>query len=160
MSKPNYRIAENNKINEFFSKIRVLDNSGKFSDSRFIVQETENGKIILYKRIKDAEMPMYDEIIEQFKKPLPDSEGQEPILHPPCRIGDIVYRINKGAKNPVIEMTVTELRLRLRNGTTELEIIASDDDGGTCSYSVSDMGKKLFLTKPEASNTYLRGENR
>jgi hypothetical protein len=62
------KIAENNRINEHLSNIRVLSDYDSKKDERFIVQRTETGKIILFKKVTDAEMSQYhNELIEQLK---------------------------------------------------------------------------------------------
>jgi hypothetical protein len=76
-------------------------------------------------------------------------------LRSPCRVGDIVYRVNKGAIKPVIEMIVTEIRFKLlRSGRLIEEIITSDDvatmDGDTLVYHEKDFGRNVFLTKDMA----------
>ena len=71
----------------------------------------------------------------------------------PCKVGDIVYRINKGAKNPVIAIKVTEITMKaLRNGDTIMKIICEDINSGCRTYYQSDIGTKLFLTEEEAKH--------
>lgn len=64
----------------------------------------------------------------------------------PCKVGDIMFRINKGAKNPVIELTVTQIDITTRS--YNLEVI--DRDCGELMCFKSDIGRTIFLTREEA----------
>lgn len=38
-----------------------------------------------------------------------DLEEQGLLVRLPCKVGNTAFRINKGAKNPIIELTVTQI---------------------------------------------------
>lgn len=83
------------------------------------------------------------------------AEEQGLLLKTPCKIGNTVFRINNGTKNPIIPMVISEIRYKaLRSGKVIMKIMGSDDimtkaDG--CSvYYEEEIGKKIFLTKEEA----------
>ena len=82
-------------------------------------------------------------------------EEQGLILKPPCKVGDVVYRINKGARNPVIGLVVTEIRHKaLRSGKIVEKLMCSDDiavkTNGCLVYYPEEIGKKIWLTRAEA----------
>ncbi len=59
----------------------------------------------------------------------------------------MVYRINNGAKIPIIDMVVSAIEIR--SGVT-LIITADVKDGNTHSYSVRQIEKDIFLSESEA----------
>jgi len=75
---------------------------------------------------------------------------------PPCKVGDIVYRINVGAKEPIIPLIVSEIRHEaLKEGKTLMRIICSYDlKLKTRDYNIfyypKEIGKKIFLSKEAA----------
>ena len=73
-------------------------------------------------------------------------EEQGLLARLPCKVGDIMFRINKGAKNPVIELTVTQINITRRS--YNLEVI--DRDCGELMCFKNDIGKTVFLTRKEA----------
>lgn len=75
-----------------------------------------------------------------------DLEEQGLLVRLPCKVGDIMFRINKGAKNPVIELTVTQIDITTRS--YNLEVI--DRDCGELMCFKSDIGRTIFLTREEA----------
>lgn len=75
-----------------------------------------------------------------------DLEEQGLLLRLPCKVGDIMFRINKGAKNPIIELTVTQIDITRRS--YNLEVI--DRDCGELMCFKNDIGKTVFLTREEA----------
>lgn len=75
-----------------------------------------------------------------------DLEEQGLLARLPCKVGDIMFRINKGAKNPVIELTVTQINITRRS--YNLEVI--DRDCGELMCFKNDIGKTVFLTRKEA----------
>lgn len=68
------------------------------------------------------------------------------VVRLPCKVGDIMFRINKGAKNPVIELTVTQIDITTRS--YNLEVI--DRDCGELMCFKNDIGKTIFLTREDA----------
>lgn len=73
-------------------------------------------------------------------------EEQGLLARLPCKVGDIIFRINKGAKNPIIELTVTQINITRRS--YNLEVI--DRDCGELMCFKNDIGKTIFLTREEA----------
>lgn len=81
-----------------------------------------------------------------------DLEEQGRLISLPCKVGDALYRVNKGAKEPVIMMHVLQLHIKqLHKDRTVIKIITiNDDDMGESCYFLEDIGKTVFLTKSEA----------
>ena len=75
-------------------------------------------------------------------------EEQKKLMKLPCAVGDTVYRINKGKKEPIIPMRVIGIAIRNEN---ELVIQTKDiaDDNHNL-YSKNSIGKTVFLTKEAA----------
>lgn len=81
-----------------------------------------------------------------------DAEEQRLILKLPCKVGDPLYRINKGAREPVIMMHIIQLCIKkLSKDRIVIRIDTIDDNGGSDNYYFQfDIGKKIFLTREEA----------
>ena len=75
-----------------------------------------------------------------------DLEEQERLLRLPCRLNDIVYRINKAARVPIIKMAVK--RIVLFDKSYALEVV--DEYGGQLLFLADDIGKVLYITREEA----------
>lgn len=92
-----------------------------------------------------------------------DIEEQGRLVKLPCKVGDTLYRVNKGAKEPVIMMRVLQLYIKqLHKDRTAIKIITiNDDDMGESCYFLENIGKTVFLTKSaaEAKLKELRGNN-
>ena len=80
-----------------------------------------------------------------------DLEEQGLIVRFPCKIGDTVYRVNAGAKQPIIPMTVSEIHfLCYKNErAVRFDTIGKEDMGESC-YRLEDIGRIVFLTHEEA----------
>lgn len=80
-----------------------------------------------------------------------DLEEQGLLVRLPCKIGDTVYRVNAGAKQPIIPMTVSEIHfLCYKNErAVRFDAIGKEDMGESC-YRLEDIGKIVFLTREEA----------
>lgn len=80
-----------------------------------------------------------------------DAEEHGLLVKFPCKIGDTVYRVNAGAKQPIIPMTVSEIHfLCYKNErAVRLDAIGKGDMGESC-YRLEDIGKTVFLTREEA----------
>lgn len=85
------------------------------------------------------------ELLEELKS-YKGLEEQGLLVRLPCKVGDIMFRINKGAKNPVIELTVTQIDITTRS--YNLEVI--DRECGELMCFKSDIGRTIFLTREEA----------
>lgn len=80
-------------------------------------------------------------------------EEQGRLVKLPCKVGDIVYRINIGAKIPIIPLRVIEYRLKIVGNCFREKICCSDDflcKQLSVIYYKEDIGDKVFLTKQEA----------
>lgn len=79
-----------------------------------------------------------------------EEQGKLPKL--PVALGDTAYRINKGAKEPIIPMKVCEIGvISLKVGGFVMQIMCRDELGnGETHYLSADFGKTVFLTRPEA----------
>ena len=81
-----------------------------------------------------------------------DLEKQGLLLRLPCKVGDIIYRVNTGAKEPVIKMRVLQVNYKqLHKDRIIIRIDAiNDNDMRENCYLLEDIGKTVFLTKAEA----------
>lgn len=80
-----------------------------------------------------------------------DLEEQGLFVRLPCKVGDTVYRVNAGAKQPIIPMTVSEIHfLCYKNErAARFDAIGKEDMGESC-YRLEDIGRIVFLTHEEA----------
>lgn len=85
-------------------------------------------------------------------KDFEDAEEQGLLLRLPCKVGDTLYRVNKGAKEPVIMMRVIQLYIKqIHKDRTVMRIDAINDaDMGESCYLPCDIGERIFLTRAEA----------
>ena len=81
-----------------------------------------------------------------------DLEEQGLLLRLPCKVGDIIYRVNTGAKEPVIKMRVLQVNYKqLHKDRIVIRIDAiNDNDMRENCYLLEDIGKTVFLTQAEA----------
>lgn len=81
-----------------------------------------------------------------------DAEEQGLLLRLPCKVGDTLYRVNKGAKEPVIMMRVIQLYIKqIHKDRTVMRIDGINDaDMGESCYLPCDIGERIFLTREEA----------
>ena len=92
--------------------------------------------------------------VENMIKKLATYEGLEEqglLVRLPCKIGDTVYRVNAGAKQPIILMTVSEIHFLCYKNERAIrfDAIGKEDMGESC-YRLEDIGKIVFLTREEA----------
>jgi hypothetical protein len=92
--------------------------------------------------------------IQQVFKKLADYEDLEEqglLVRLPCKVGDTAYRVNAGAKQPIIPMTVLEIHfLCYKNErAVRFDAIGKEDMGESC-YRLEDIGRIVFLTHEEA----------
>lgn len=80
-----------------------------------------------------------------------DLEEQGLLVRLPCKVGDTVYRVNAGAKQPIIPMTVSEIHFLCYKNERAVRFDAIDKEymGESC-YRLEDIGKIVFLTREEA----------
>lgn len=95
--------------------------------------------------------------IHEWLRRYEDLGEQGRLAELPCAVGDTVYRINKGAKEPIIPMTVVEVgTLSLKTGGLAIQITCRDNaDGGETCYVDTEFGKIVFFRREEAE-TYLK----
>ena len=81
-----------------------------------------------------------------------DAEEQGLLLRLPCKVGGTLYRVNKGAKEPVIMMRVIQLYInQIHKDRTVMRIDAINDaDMGESCYLPCYIGERIFLTREEA----------
>lgn len=90
-------------------------------------------------------------IMQKELKKYKDLEEQGLLMRLPCKVGDTVYRVNAGAKQPIIPMTVSEIHfLCYKNErAVRFDAIGKEDMGESC-YRLEDIGRIVFLTREEA----------
>lgn len=90
------------------------------------------------------------ELLEELKS-YKEAEEQGLLVRLPCKVGDTVYRVNAGAKQPIIPMTVSEIHfLCYKNErAVRFDAIGKEDMGESC-YRLEDIGRIVFLTREEA----------
>ncbi len=82
-----------------------------------------------------------------------DAEEQGLLLRLPCKVGDTLYRVNKGAKEPVIMMRVIQLYIKqIHKDRTvmRIDVINDADMGEESCYFPCEIGERIFLTREEA----------
>lgn len=94
----------------------------------------------------------YERSIYNRLKDYEDAEEQGLLLRLPCKLGDIIYRVNTGAKESVIKMRVLQVIYKqLHKDRIIIRINAiNDNDMGESCYLLEDFGKTVFLTQAEA----------
>lgn len=87
------------------------------------------------------------------------AEEQGLLFRLPCKVGDAIYRVNAGAKEPVIKMRVLQVHYKeLHKNRIIIRIDAiNDKDMGESCYLLEDFGKTVFLTKAEAEQKLKEG---
>ena len=90
------------------------------------------------------------EWLEELKS-YKEAEEQGLLVRLPCKVGDTAYRVNAGAKQPIIPMTVSEIHfLCYKNErVVRFDAIGKEDMGESC-YRLEDIGRIVFLTREEA----------
>lgn len=109
---------------------------------------------------KDGRYKALEEIAERLAN-REQAEEQGLLLRPPCKVGDTLYRVNKGAKEPVIMMRVIQLYVKqLHKDRTVIRIDAiNDNDMDESCYFLEDIGEKVFFTREEAKAKLKEMEN-
>ena len=89
------------------------------------------------------------ELLEELKS-YKEAEEQGLLVRLPCKVGDTVYRVNAGAKQPIIPMTVSEIHfLYYKNErVVRFDAIGKEDMGESC-YRLEDIGRIVFLAREE-----------
>lgn len=96
-------------------------------------------------------------IMQKELKSYKDLEEQGLLVRFPCKVGDTVYRVNAGARQPIIPMTVSEIHfLCYKNErAVRFDTIGKEDMGESC-YRLEDIGRIVFLTREEAEKKLRR----
>lgn len=90
------------------------------------------------------------EWLEELKS-FKEAEKQGLLVRLPCKVEDMVYRVNVGAKQPIIPMTVSEIHFLCYKNERVVRIDAIDkEDMGESCYRLEDIGRIVFLTNEEA----------
>ena len=99
------------------------------------------------------------EWLEELKS-YKEAEEQGLLMKLPCKVGDTVYRVNAGAKQPIIPMTVSEIHfLCYKNERViRFDAIGKEDMGESC-YRLEDIGRIVFLTHEEAEKKLEESQN-
>lgn len=96
----------------------------------------------------------YKELVEIAEKLANREQAEEQgrLLRLPCKLGDPLYRINVGSKEPVIMMRVIQIFVKqfYPNKTVVRIDAINDDDMDESCYLLSDIGKRAFFTREEA----------
>ena len=89
-----------------------------------------------------------------------DLEEQGLLVRLPCKVGDTVYRVDAGAKQPIIPMTVSEIHfLCYKNErAVRFDAIGKEDMGESC-YRLEDIRRIVFLTHEEAEKKLEESQN-
>ena len=105
----------------------------------------------LWERACEPDCEEIDAVYRKLKD-YEDAEEQGLLLRLPCKVGDTLYRVNKGAKEPVIMMRVIQLYIKqIHKDRTVMRIDAiNDTDMGESCYLPCDIGERIFLTREEA----------
>lgn len=120
---------------------RYVPNNEKEGTAGIKVFESEN-KIPLVKVLSGEYLYPAIEKLADYE----ELEEQGLLVRLPCKVGNTAFRINKGAKNPIIELTVTQINIIRKS--YNLEVV--DKDGGELMYFKSEIGNSIFLTREEA----------
>ena len=105
----------------------------------------------MWERACEPDCEEIDAVYRKLKE-YEDAEEQGLLLRLPCKVGDTLYRVNKGAKEPVIMMRVIQLCIKqIHKDRTVMRIDAINDaDMGESCYLPCDIGERIFLTREEA----------
>lgn len=105
----------------------------------------------LWERACEPDCEEIDAVYRKLKD-YEDAEEQGLLLRLPCKVGDTLYRVNKGAKEPVIMMRVIQLYIKqIHKDRTVMRIdVINDTDMGESCYLPCDIGERIFLTREEA----------
>lgn len=105
----------------------------------------------LWERACEPDCEEIDAVYRKLKD-YEDADEQGLLLRLPFKVGDTLYRVNKGAKEPVIMMRVIQLYIKqIHKDRTVMRIDAINDaDMGESCYLPCDIGERIFLTREEA----------
>ena len=145
-------------IQYYYSRQKVRDSMER------LTYVAENGEVLFHpadlpddegititQLAKDGRYKALEEIAERLAN-REQAEEQGLLLRLPCKVGDTLYRVNKGAKEPVIMMHVIQLYIKqIHKDRTIMRIdVINDADMGESCYLPCDIGERIFLTREEA----------
>ena len=125
---------------------------------RYIPNDEKNGISGIKVFESDDKVPLVKVLSGEYLYPAIEKlatyeelEEQGLLVRLPCKVGDTVYRVNAGAKQPIIPMTVSEIHfLCYKNErAVRFDAIGKEDMGESC-YRLEDIGRIVFLTREEA----------
>ena len=146
----------------------LSDNAEYWLKAYFKLKDYEDLEELIGVSLKDLTKIFNDHIPEDCKNPkktivLTDDDvdrwngyksvdEQGLLLRLPCKVGDELYRINCGAKEPIIKMRVLQIHFKQLHKDRNLIRIdtINDKDMGEGCYLLDDLGKTVFLTQAEA----------
>ena len=126
----------------------VAEKNYRGADFESIDSVDDDIKANCIKRAKEHEqLANWLEELKSYK----DAEEQGLLVRLPCKAGDTVYRVNAGAKQPIIPMTVSEIHFFCYKNerVVRFDAIGKEDMGESC-YRLEDIGRIVFLTREEA----------
>ena len=109
-------------------------------------EEKNNGGLLTTSLIDSTKV---DKLIQKLGK-YEDLEEKGLMIKNPVAIGDIVYRINEFAQNPLIPMGVTAITIKGLTNTFKELTCKECIFGGEITYRFTDIGEKVFITKESA----------
>lgn len=137
----NQYVKEYEQIAEWLEELKSYKDIGTLKELKEL---KENGAFTGLELAKLA-------IMQKELKKYEDLEEHGLLVRLPCKVGETVYRVNAGAKQPIIPMTVSEIHfLCYKNErAVRFDAIGKEDMGESC-YRLEDIGKIVFLTREEA----------
>lgn len=132
---------QHNQLTEWLEELKSYKDIGTPKELKEL---KENGA---FTGLELAKLAIMQKELKEYK----DLEEQGLLVRLPCKVGDTVYRVNAGAKQPIIPMTVSEIHfLCYKNErAVRFDAIGKEDMGESC-YRLEDIGKIVFLTREEA----------
>lgn len=132
----NQYVKEYEQIAEWLEELKSYKDIGTLKELKEL---KENGA---FTGLELAKLAIMQKELKKYK----DLEEQGLLVRLPCKVGDILFRINKGARNPIIKMKVSQITMisKLYN------IKAIQEDYGEVFFSDDVIGIKVFTTSEEA----------
>ena len=136
----NQYVKEYEQIAEWLEELKSYKDIGTLEELKEL---KENGA---FTGLELAKLAIMQKELKKYK----DLEEQGLLVRLPCKVGDTVYRVNAGAKQPIIPMTVSEIHfLCYKNErAVRFDAIGKEDMGESC-YRLEDIGRIVFLTHEE-----------
>ena len=134
---------------------------------RYIPNDEKNGISGIKVFESDDKVPLVEVLSGEYLYPAieklatyEDLEEQGLLVRLPCKVGDTIYRVNAGAKQPIIPMTVSEIHfLCYKNErVVRIDAIGKEDMGESC-YRLEDIRRIVFLTREEAAKKLEESQN-